>query len=137
MPRSTTTAGSSGPQACPKSPPPAERPQGATVYLLHFERPYHHAKHYLHVTSDLAGRLADHAAGRGARLMEVITAAGIGFTLARTWDGTRRLERQLKNRHNSCRLCPICRAAKRAARPGRKDSGGNAGSVPSEPDEPW
>jgi hypothetical protein len=53
--------------------------------------------------------------------MEVISAAGIGFTLARTWQGTRALERQLKNRHNSGRLCPICRAEQRAApRPNRR-----------------
>lgn len=98
-------------------------PQG-TVYLLHFQRPYRHARHYLGITTDLNARLADHAAGRGARLMEVISAAGIGFTLARTWQGTRALERQLKNRHNSGRLCPICRAEQRAATPGRTDADG-------------
>ena len=82
-----------------------------TVYLLCFSDFYRHAHHYLGFTTDLDARLAAHAAGRGARLLEVITEAGIGFTLARTWQGTRSLERQLKNRHNSGRLCPICRAA--------------------------
>jgi hypothetical protein len=33
---------------------------------------------------DVPARLADHLAGRGARLIEVITAAGIDFTLACT-----------------------------------------------------
>jgi len=94
-----------------------------TVYLLHFDRPYRHARHYLGVTTDLNARLAQHAAGRGARLMEVITAAGIGFTLARTWHGSRSLERQLKNRHNSVRLCPICRAAANTVPPAAKGSG--------------
>lgn len=60
-----------------------------TVYLLHFDQPYRHARHYTGWTSDLESRLADHRDGRGARLMSVIREAGIGFSLARTWDGTR------------------------------------------------
>jgi predicted GIY-YIG superfamily endonuclease len=80
------------------------------VYLLHFEVPYRHAQHYLGWTEDLPTRLKDHRRGRGARLMEVITAAGIRFTLARTWPGTRALERRLKNRGGHARLCPICQA---------------------------
>jgi predicted GIY-YIG superfamily endonuclease len=81
------------------------------VYLLHFEVPYRHAQHYLGWTEDLPTRLKDHRRGRGARLMEVITAAGIRFTLARTWPGTRTLERRLKNRGGHARLCPICQAS--------------------------
>jgi predicted GIY-YIG superfamily endonuclease len=81
-----------------------------TVYLVCFETNYRHAKHYMGWTTDLTARLEAHAAGRGARLMEVITAAGIGFTRARTWQGTRYLERQLKNRGGHARLCPICQA---------------------------
>ncbi len=56
---------------------PPKRPVG-TVYLLHLERPYQHAKHYTGWTQDLAARLAEHAAGRGARLLEVAGAHGIG-----------------------------------------------------------
>jgi hypothetical protein len=48
------------------------------VYLLHFDRPIGDltnprgfAAHYTGWTLDLPGRLQDHAAGRGARLMEV------------------------------------------------------------------
>lgn len=79
------------------------------VYLLHFNRPYKHARHYLGSTNNLNARLERHRAGNGARLIEVITQAGIGFTLARTWEGGRTLERRLKNWHNSPKLCPICR----------------------------
>lgn len=79
-----------------------------TVYLLHFERPYKHARHYRGYTDDLTARLAAHANGSGARLMAVIHAAGIGFTLARTWPGTRTRERQLKNQGGAARMCPIC-----------------------------
>jgi predicted GIY-YIG superfamily endonuclease len=79
-----------------------------TVYLLHFDRPYKHARHYLGWASNLDARLQSHANGNGARLMEVLANAGISFTLARTWTGDRNLERSLKNRKCAPRLCPIC-----------------------------
>lgn len=79
------------------------------VYLLHFEQPYHHARHYLGSTNDLEARLAEHRSGRGARLMEVISDHNIGFVVARTWQGGRDDERKLKRRHKSPALCPICR----------------------------
>jgi len=79
-----------------------------TVYLLHFDRPYAHARHYTGWTADLAGRLADHAAGRGARLLAVVMSAGIGWQLARTWTGSRRLERALKRQGGASRRCPLC-----------------------------
>jgi predicted GIY-YIG superfamily endonuclease len=83
-------------------------------YLLHFERPYKHARHYLGFAEDLERRLELHRAGRGARLVEVVVAAGIGFQLVRTWDGDGTLERALKNRHNApARLCPLCQAERR------------------------
>jgi len=66
------------------------------VYLLHFERPYRHARHYTGSTDDLTARLGAHRAGQGARLLAVIRAAGIGWDLARTWPGGRVRERQLK-----------------------------------------
>ena len=78
------------------------------VYLLHFSRPYHHARHYLGSTHDLDARLADHQAGRGARLLEVVVAVGISFEVARTWPGGRKEERRLKRRKASPRMCPIC-----------------------------
>lgn len=82
-----------------------------TIYLLHFSAPYCHAKHYLGWTEGpIEERLARHSAGQGARLLEVITAAGLTFELTRTWEGTRELERQLKNRHEAPRLCPLCQA---------------------------
>ncbi|MFB4266748.1 hypothetical protein [Nonomuraea sp. GTA35] len=80
-----------------------------TVYLLHFDRPYKHARHYIGWTSgDLTWRLRQHRNGRGARLLQVITAEGIGFVVARLWDGGRNLERSLKNRGGASRACPLC-----------------------------
>ena len=80
----------------------------ATVYLLHFDRPYRHARHYTGWTCDLPGRLADHANGHGARLTQVVQQAGIGWTLARTWPGPRALERALKKQGGASRRCPLC-----------------------------
>jgi hypothetical protein len=39
-----------------------------TVYLLHFDRPYKHARHYLGWTANLQARLDSHRAGHGARI---------------------------------------------------------------------
>ena len=82
------------------------------VYLLHFERSYHHARHYLGYTDDLDGRLAAHRAGRGSPpLVAAAVREGIDFVLAATWPGDRHHERRLHHYHNSPRqLCPICRA---------------------------
>jgi predicted GIY-YIG superfamily endonuclease len=80
----------------------------ATIYLLHFSEAYKHARHYLGFTDDLDARLQAHASGQGARLMSVIKDAGIRWTLARTWPGNRKLERQLKRRKETPALCPVC-----------------------------
>jgi predicted GIY-YIG superfamily endonuclease len=80
-----------------------------TVYLLHFSQAYKHAKHYVGYTTNLNARLEAHSKGSGARLLEVITQAGLSFQLARTWQGTRKTERALKNQKNAPRFCPVCR----------------------------
>jgi hypothetical protein len=80
-----------------------------SVYLLHFSQPYRHARHYLGSAADLEARIARHRAGAGARLIEVITIAGIGFVVARTWPGGKQEERRLKSQKNGARLCPICK----------------------------
>jgi predicted GIY-YIG superfamily endonuclease len=78
------------------------------VYLLHFERPLHHAKHYLGCTNDLTKRLKKHRTGNGSKLMRAVTKAGIGFIIAKTWHGDRHFERWLHNKKNSPKFCPIC-----------------------------
>lgn len=79
------------------------------VYLLHFDRPYHHARHYTGYTTNLPARLTEHRNGRGARLLAVLATEGIGWTLARTWNGTRTRARTLKNQGGASRRCPLCR----------------------------
>ncbi len=91
-----------------------------TVYLIHFDRPIGdlsnprgQARHYLGYTENLEARLEAHRSGNGSRLMEVIAEARISWTVARTWEGGRSLERKLKNQHNGPRLCPICCSARK------------------------
>lgn len=84
--------------------------QLGTVYLLHFDAPFGHATHYRGWAAMLAGRLLAHVNGQGAKLTHHVRAAGIGWSLARTWDGVdRNFERLLKNRGGASRMCPICR----------------------------
>jgi predicted GIY-YIG superfamily endonuclease len=82
--------------------------QLGVIYMLHFDRPYQHARHYTGWTEDLLERLDRHASGRGARLVEVIWQAGIGFTAVRICEGTRRTERAIKNAGGAVRYCPAC-----------------------------
>jgi predicted GIY-YIG superfamily endonuclease len=88
-----------------------------TVYLICFNQRYKHAGHYIGFTTNLDHRITDHLCGQGARLMEVITAAGIEWKVTRTWEGDRNFERYLKNRKDAVRLCPRCnkRAMRRCA----------------------
>jgi hypothetical protein len=95
------------------------------IYLIHFDRPIGDlanprgfASHYTGWTLDLPARLVDHAAGRGARLMQVIGELGIGWQLARIWTGTRTRERSLKRR-GATRRCPVCRLATCGLQPPR------------------
>jgi hypothetical protein len=81
-----------------------------TVYLLHFDQPYKHARHYVQqwTARNVKRRLAEHEAGRGARLLAVVREAGIGWQLARLWPGGRPRERQIKRQGGHARKCPLC-----------------------------
>jgi hypothetical protein len=82
---------------------------GGTVYLLHLDAPFGHARHYTGWASDLYGRLAHHGTTTGANLLLHVAKAGIGWQLARTWNGDRHLERRLKRAGGATRRCPLCR----------------------------
>jgi len=94
-------------------------PDTGTIYLIHLDTPYKHARHYTGWTTDLEARLQAHRNGHGARLMQVITEAGITWRLARTWPGGRARERAIKDRHEAPRLCPECTAPPGQHRPVR------------------
>lgn len=82
-----------------------------TIYLIHFDRPFKHAKHYLGWANDLEGRLEHHRRGSGANLMRVIKQHNIGWVVARLWENRdRNYERSLKKRGGASRMCPICKA---------------------------
>lgn len=97
-----------------------------TVYLIHFDRPLAHARHYMGWTSNLRERLQRHREGSDARLMQVVQAAGISWRVSRTWPGGRSLERKLKRQKNGPRLCPICRAQARGEQLAERKSHGEA-----------
>lgn len=82
----------------------------AGVYLLHFDSPYVHARHYIGYSDDIAARVECHRKGNGSKLMRAVAKAKIGFTIAKVWPGTdRAFERQLHDWHGAGRFCPICR----------------------------
>jgi predicted GIY-YIG superfamily endonuclease len=131
------------PSSFPSSSTSGRHPLG-TVYLFHFDQRYEHAGHYTGWAEDLDHRVAEHLAGRGARLIEVITQAGIGFRLVRTWPGvTRARERQLKRQGGASRHCPICQDDRKARglprRPGRDGHTGQRDQRPSrgQPRQRW
>ena len=86
----------------PKSP--------GTVYLIHLDTPIaNHAQHYIGWAKHLEKRIAHHRARSGARLLAVAVELHIDFEVVRTWEGSRQLERKLKNRKKARMLCPVCR----------------------------
>jgi predicted GIY-YIG superfamily endonuclease len=79
-----------------------------TVYLLHFDQPYKHARHYVGWTRNVKRRLAEHMAGRGVPLTIAARGAGITLVLARMWPGGPARERQIKRQGGHARHCPLC-----------------------------
>lgn len=91
------------------------------VYILHFDRPYKHARHYIGYSNDdpekEGGRIEKHRNGQGANLTKVLKENGIGFTLDRVWvDVDRNFERRKKKSGGGSRHCTICKRAKRMLR---------------------
>jgi hypothetical protein len=90
------------------------------VYTLHLDPPLAHARHYTGFKKavecqekDVEHRLAEHEAGRGARLTQVQLERGGTWRLASVEPGTRDRETQLKER-GATRRCEICKAEAQA-----------------------
>lgn len=82
-----------------------------SVYLLHFDRPFGHAKHYTGWAKDVDKRIGEHLDGgvKAANLVKKAADSGIGFSVARIWPNTTRSdERALKKQGGASRRCPIC-----------------------------
>lgn len=79
------------------------------VYLIHFDRPYKRARHYLGYTTNFDARMECHRKGRGSCLLRAVNNAGIGWKVVRTWpDADGNFERKLHNWKKSWQLCPVC-----------------------------
>lgn len=80
-----------------------------SVYILHFDHPYKHARHYVGWANDVQARLKHHRDGSGARLCQVLNLAGITYQIARIFEGQdKTFERKLKNTNQTARYCPVC-----------------------------
>jgi predicted GIY-YIG superfamily endonuclease len=81
------------------------------VYLIHFDRPYKHAQHYLGSANNVEERIKQHRNNSGARLLQVINNAGINWTVVSIWKNVGRdFERKLKRCHSGRQLCRICKS---------------------------
>ncbi len=89
-----------------------------TIYLLHFDRPFSHARHYMGSAEDLDVRLAEHAAGAGARLLWVGPAGRDQLDPGEDLVGRSPVRAQLKARGHA-RHCPICTPPRQPGRCGR------------------
>jgi len=79
------------------------------LYLLHFEPPCKHARHYLGYARCINKRVSRHIAGNGSGLVRAAVQAGCSVTVVRTFDGGGNAESDLKRSYRSqTRLCPAC-----------------------------
>lgn len=92
------------------------------VYILHFDTPLAHARHYVGWANDVERRLQHHRAGTGARFTQVLNERGIGFQLACIYpEADKTFERHLKRTHNTAKYCPLCHAQPRQYHPKEDD----------------
>jgi GIY-YIG catalytic domain len=95
-----------------------------TVYIFHFHRPIGNlanpraqASHYCGFTEDLDARIAEHMAGRGAKIVRAAVAQGITFEIHH-WPACLAVEKLIKRRKETSVFCPTCaHAAGRLPRP--------------------
>lgn len=84
------------------------------VYLIHFEKPYKRAQHYLgYTTLQLEERMNRHHSDNGAKLLIAVNSVGIDWSPVRIWkcssaEEARWLEKKLKSHKKAQNLCPIC-----------------------------
>lgn len=95
----------------------------ATLYVLHFNRPYWmNCRHYVGYTSlPLERRLEAHRSGRGSLLVRYALKQGCDFEVAYQLDvptaaEARRIELRIKKLKRMPQTCPLCQA-RRSPRP--------------------
>ena len=87
------------------------------IYVIHFRDAFHHARHYIGCCNQLRARLARHAAGHGARLLQVLGEQDRPWELGGVYQCTltdlRTVERWTKRQKHSSAYCEVCRGQDR------------------------
>lgn len=83
------------------------------LYIIHFNRQFKHARHYVGIAKDPNKRLRKHLSGHGAMLLKAVIAAGIKVRINiigefKGYSAAHLAESALKKRHNTKHYCPIC-----------------------------
>lgn len=91
------------------------------LYIIHFAEPFHHARHYVGITSQsLKTRLKKHRNKDGSRITRAAVQAGIKLESIHLIgeyndrEEARAAEIKLKSRHQGTMMCPKCRLDTRA-----------------------
>jgi len=85
------------------------------VYVIHFDTPYKHAKHYTGIAKNVPKRMKEHRGGYGARLTQVLKENNINFKWAilktyNTFSEAKTEEKRLKTKvKQPKRYCPFCK----------------------------
>lgn len=93
-----------------------------TVYLLHFDPPFRHARHYIGFTPEdtAVRRIVEHLRGVGTPLVREAIKAGSQILVPHIWTGApREFERWLKARRDTACWCPCCLARRSPGDGGR------------------
>lgn len=86
------------------------------VYVLHFDTPYKHAKHYTGIAVNVERRVREHRRGAGAKLTKVLKENNIEFKWKmlkeyETFSEAKNEEKRLKEKvKNAKHYCPYCKA---------------------------
>ena len=97
-----------------RNPPTKRRCKIWKVYIIHFDKSYYRARHYVGITSlSLMDRLKKHINKGGSKLTAAAAKAGINFTIheicqKNTRSEARQEEKRIKARHEGGLFCPLC-----------------------------
>lgn len=90
------------------------------VYLIHFSKPFKHARHYIGYSESMEtfkNRLHHHRNNTGSKLLKAVNKAGINWRVIRIWqDKDYLFEQKIKRCGNSSNYCPVCRKRRNAKR---------------------
>ena len=83
------------------------------LYIIHFNRSFHHARHYIGIAQDAKKRLKRHKAGDGSRLVRAVIYTDIKIRMNvigefEDFSTAHQAEKVLKKKHSTKKYCPIC-----------------------------